>query len=110
MACGDENACGPAALAIMTGYPVPIVRDALARCGRRPCDGSREDIFRDAARLLGLKIKRVSAREALRLAREGRKVFLNTHDHIFAARDGKLHEPFPYRYLPHLCGGIAVLN
>lgn len=109
-ACGDDNACGPAALAIVSGHPVQVVREALARCGRRPGQGSREDIFRNAARLLGLKIKDVTAIEAIRLAKAGRTVFFYTHDHVFAASGGKLHDPNPWRYMAHLKGGIAVLN
>lgn len=109
-ACGEVNGCGTAALSIMTGYPVEIVREALRRCGRRPGDGAREDIFRNAARLLGLKIKHVSAHEAIRLAKDGRRVFLFTHNHIFAATEGRLHDPNPWQWITQLTGGIAVLN
>lgn len=109
-ACGEVNGCGTAALAIMSGHPVEIVQDALRRCGRKPGAGAREDIFRNAARLLGLKIKMVSAYEAIRLAKAGRRVFLYTHNHIFAASGGKLHDPNPWEYVTSLKGGIAVLD
>lgn len=107
---GEVNGCGTAALAIITGYPVEIIQDALRRCGRKPGEGCREDIFRRAARLLGLKIKDVSAHDAIRLAKAGRRVFFFTRNHVFAASGGVLHDPAPLRYFAHLKGGIAVLN
>jgi len=113
-AAGDENACFPAAIALLTGLELPVVLQAFSEAGRKTGQATPWGIAREAVKALGYKMVRkdyiwtrsiiesypgvhktlqnITTRHPVRFAKqwEGQTCLLHVDGHVAAVVDGRI--------------------
>lgn len=115
-AAGDDNACFPQAVALLSGLPLEEVRAAFAEAGRKNGKATPFTVAHAAVAALGFKLekvewkwqwdmiatypgvhknlKNITTRHPVRFKKawEGQSVMLHVNGHVAAVKDGVMHD------------------
>lgn len=115
-ATGDDNACFPAAIAVLADLPFETVQKAFAEAGRQTGKATMFSVAHEACKALGFQLKKlptkweldmiysypgvhknlknITTRHPVRFAKAwaGQSVLLHVNGHVAAVKDGKMHD------------------